>query len=50
MNINDGQKRSAIAASVVLGFLLVFGSFNRITFPAFVVIPGIQLLPHFLNR
>ncbi|KAK5272219.1 alpha 1,2 mannosyltransferase [Exophiala xenobiotica] len=44
------NKRSAIASCVVLGFLLVFGTFNRITFPAFVVIPGIQLLPHFLNR
>ncbi|KAJ9603425.1 alpha 1,2 mannosyltransferase [Cladophialophora chaetospira] len=43
-------KRSAIASSIVLGFLLVFGTFNRITFPAFVVIPGIKLLPHFLNR
>ncbi|ETI23644.1 hypothetical protein G647_05446 [Cladophialophora carrionii CBS 160.54] len=44
------NKRSAIASSIVLGFLLVFGTFNRITFPAFVVIPGIHLLPHFLNR
>ncbi|KIX09891.1 uncharacterized protein Z518_00972 [Rhinocladiella mackenziei CBS 650.93] len=44
------QKRTAIASSFVLGFLLVLGTFNRITFPAFVVIPGIQLLPHFLNR
>ncbi|EXJ87624.1 hypothetical protein A1O3_04585 [Capronia epimyces CBS 606.96] len=44
------NKRSAIASSIVLGFLLVFGTFNRITFPAFVVIPGIQLLPHFWNR
>ncbi|EXJ83746.1 hypothetical protein A1O1_07372 [Capronia coronata CBS 617.96] len=44
------NKRSAIASSIVLGFLLVFGTFNRITFPAFVVIPGMQLLPHFCNR
>ncbi|KAL2426500.1 GPI mannosyltransferase 4 [Exophiala dermatitidis] len=44
------NKRSAIASSVVLGFLVVFGTFNRITFPAFLVIPGIQLLPHFWNR
>ncbi|RVX69804.1 hypothetical protein B0A52_06449 [Exophiala mesophila] len=44
------DKRSAITASVVLGFLIVFGTFNRVTFPAFIVIPGIQLLPHFLNR
>jgi GPI mannosyltransferase 4 len=44
------QKRSAVASGAVLGFLLVFGTYNRITFPAFVVIPGIKLLPHFLNR
>ncbi|KIW97363.1 uncharacterized protein Z519_02755 [Cladophialophora bantiana CBS 173.52] len=44
------KKRSAIASSAVLGFLLVFGIFNRITFPAFVVIPGMHLLPHFWNR
>lgn len=44
------QKRSAIASCVVLGFLCVFGTFNRITFPVFFVIPGIQLLPHFLHR
>ncbi|KIX96793.1 uncharacterized protein Z520_07513 [Fonsecaea multimorphosa CBS 102226] len=44
------KKRSAIASSAVLGFLFVFGIFNRVTFPAFVMIPGIQLLPHFWNR
>ncbi|KAI1611931.1 alpha 1,2-mannosyltransferase Smp3 [Exophiala viscosa] len=44
------KKRSAIASCIVLGFLFVFGTFNRITFPAFIVIPGMQLLPHFLNR
>ncbi|KIW20464.1 hypothetical protein PV08_01039 [Exophiala spinifera] len=44
------NKRSAIASCVVLGFLVVFGTFNRITFPTFIVIPGIQMLPHFLNR
>lgn len=43
-------KRSYVTSSVLLGFLLVFGLFNRITFPAFLLIPGIQLLPHLWNR
>ncbi|RMZ80551.1 hypothetical protein DV737_g2917, partial [Chaetothyriales sp. CBS 132003] len=46
----SSQKRSSIGSSLVLGFLLVFGTFNRLTFPAFVVIPGLRLLPHFWNR
>ena len=29
---------------------MTFGVFNRITFPAFVLIPTLYLLPHFLNR
>jgi len=43
-------RRSYITSSLLLGFLLVFGLFNRITFPAFLLIPGIQLLPHLWNR
>lgn len=26
------------------------GVFNRITFPAFIVIPALQLVPHFVNK
>ena len=48
--LTPDQLRSSITPSIVLGFLLVFGTFNRITFPAFVVIPGIQLLPRFHDR
>ncbi|RMZ78601.1 hypothetical protein DV738_g3753, partial [Chaetothyriales sp. CBS 135597] len=44
------QKRSSIGSSAVLGFLIVFGTFNRVTFPAFIAIPGLRLLPHFRNR
>lgn len=48
---NDAvPRRLFIAAGLALGFLMVFGVFNRITFPAFLLIPGIQLLPHLLNR
>lgn len=43
-------RRLHIASGLALGFLLVFGVFNRITFPAFLLIPGIQVLPHLLNR
>lgn len=39
-----------ITSGLLLGFLGVFGFFNRITFPAFLLIPGTQLLPHLMNR
>jgi GPI mannosyltransferase 4 len=35
---------------MILGFLIVLGTFNRVTFPAFILIPGMRLLPHFLNK
>ncbi|KAI0103085.1 glycosyltransferase family 22 protein [Hypoxylon sp. NC0597] len=41
---------SSLAASTVLGIVAVFGVFNRITFPAFLLIPGLRLVPHFKNR
>lgn len=44
------QQRSSILSSAVLGVFVVFGVFNRITFPAFLLIPGIRLIPHFLQR
>ncbi|KAI1799939.1 glycosyltransferase family 22 protein [Daldinia bambusicola] len=43
-------QRSALVASTVLGILAVFGVFNRITFPAFLLIPGLRLIPHFIHR
>lgn len=43
-------RRSYVTSSLLLGFLLVFGLFNRITFPAFLLIPGMQLLPTLWNR
>ena len=45
-----GQQRSSVFSSGLLAFLIVFGVFNRITFPAFILIPGIRLLPHFLRK
>jgi GPI mannosyltransferase 4 len=44
------QNRSSILSCGVLSFIVIFGVFNRITFPAFIVIPGLQLLPHFLSK
>lgn len=44
------QNRSSVLSCGILSFIIVFGVFNRITFPAFILIPGLQLLPHFLSR
>ncbi|EEH10465.1 GPI mannosyltransferase [Histoplasma capsulatum G186AR] len=48
--ILENKQNSSIFACVVLSFLLVAGVFNRITFPAFVLIPGLRLVPHFLRK
>ena len=48
---NGAAPRSLFVTSgLALGFLVILGVFNRITFPAFLLIPGMQLLPHLLNR
>jgi len=39
--------RGSVLASTVLGIVAVFGVFNRITFPAFLLIPGLRLLPYY---
>jgi phosphatidylinositol glycan class Z len=44
------QKRSSILASSLLGFMVVVGVLNRITFPAFLLFPAVALLPHFLRK
>ncbi|OAA66017.1 glycosyltransferase family 22 protein [Niveomyces insectorum RCEF 264] len=43
-------QRSSLLAPAVLGIVVVFGVFNRITFPAFLLIPGLRLIPYFLHR
>jgi phosphatidylinositol glycan class Z len=50
LNANIVQKHTSPFASAILAFLVVFGSFNRITFPAFLVIPALRLIPHFLKK
>ncbi|EEH49759.2 glycosylphosphatidylinositol-alpha 1,2 mannosyltransferase [Paracoccidioides brasiliensis Pb18] len=48
--ILENKQHSSIFACAILSFVLVTGVFNRITFPAFVLIPGLKLVPHFLNK
>ncbi|KAH8894905.1 GPI mannosyltransferase 4 [Thozetella sp. PMI_491] len=43
-------RHSSFLASAVLGIVAVFGVFNRITFPAFLLIPGFRLIPYFLAK
>ncbi|KAI9746456.1 MAG: alpha 1,2 mannosyltransferase [Claussenomyces sp. TS43310] len=48
--IVEDKNRSSPFASGILGGLVVFGVFNRITFPAFLFIPGLRLVPHFWRK
>ena len=47
---NDLQDRSGVFPCMILAFLMVLGVFNRITFPAYILVPGFQLLPHFFRK
>ncbi len=44
------QQRGSVLASIVLGIVAVFGVFNRITFPAFLLIPGLRLLDYYRKK
>ncbi|PBP15971.1 Alg9-like mannosyltransferase [Diplocarpon rosae] len=48
--IVESKQRSSAFASAILAFVAVFGIFNRITFPAFLIIPGLRLIPHLIKR
>ncbi|KAI6250759.1 GPI mannosyltransferase [Erysiphe necator] len=48
--IIENKKRSSTFASAILALVAVFGIFNRITFPAFLLLPGIQVFPYLLKR
>ncbi|KAF5864932.1 alpha 1,2 mannosyltransferase [Aspergillus alliaceus] len=48
--IVENKRRSSVFSCAVLAFIAVAGVFNRITFPAFLAIPGLHLLPHFRRR
>ncbi|KAL8679221.1 MAG: hypothetical protein Q9186_004463 [Xanthomendoza sp. 1 TL-2023] len=43
----DNTHRSSLLSSALLGSLVAFGIFNRITVPAFLLPPALFLLPHF---
>ncbi|KAI1487780.1 Alg9-like mannosyltransferase [Biscogniauxia mediterranea] len=49
-NLPSSAVSSPLLAPIVLGVVAVFGVFNRITFPAFLLIPGLRLIPFFLKR
>lgn len=34
----------------MLGAMMVVGVFNRITFPTFIIVPALNLLPHFQRK
>ncbi|KAJ5693402.1 GPI mannosyltransferase 4 [Penicillium macrosclerotiorum] len=48
--VENKQQLSSFFSYVVLSFIAVVGVFNRITFPAFLLLPGLQLLPHFQRK
>ncbi|KAK6439510.1 alpha 1,2 mannosyltransferase [Oleoguttula sp. CCFEE 5521] len=48
--IRDDIAHTQNTACIVLAFHGVLGIFNRITFPAFILIPAAQLLPHLLHK
>ncbi|KAE8144756.1 putative alpha 1,2 mannosyltransferase [Aspergillus avenaceus] len=48
--IVDDKRRSSVFSCAVLSFISVAGVFNRITFPAFLALPGLLLLPHFRRK
>lgn len=41
------QQHTPLLAPTFLGIMVVFGFFNRITFPAFLLIPGLRLIPYY---
>jgi len=43
------SKSWVFLSPAALGLTIVFGVFNRITFPAFLILPAYRLVPHFLR-
>ncbi|RAH40879.1 glycosylphosphatidylinositol-alpha 1,2 mannosyltransferase smp3 [Aspergillus brunneoviolaceus CBS 621.78] len=48
--IAENKRHPPLFSCAVLSLIAVIGVFNRITFPAFVLVPGLQLLPHLWHR
>jgi len=47
---NHEPHRSGHISATLLGFLITCGVFTRITFPAFLILPGLQILPLLWRR
>ncbi|KAM3081073.1 alpha 1,2 mannosyltransferase [Clarireedia jacksonii] len=48
--IVENKKHTSVLPCAILAFVVIFGIFNRITFPAFLFIPGLRLIPHFIRK
>ena len=48
--IRENRKSTMASACIGLAFMGVLGIFNRITFPAFLIIPAVRLVPHLFVR
>ncbi|PYI27635.1 hypothetical protein BP00DRAFT_15656 [Aspergillus indologenus CBS 114.80] len=48
--IAENKRHSSLFSCAVLSLIAIIGVFNRITFPAFVLVPGLYLLPHLWRR
>lgn len=48
--IRDNPNHTMASACCGLAFMCVLGVFNRITFPAFLIVPALELLPHLFKR
>jgi len=48
--MREHSERTMIDCCCALSFLSILGTFNRITFPAFLVVPAVQLVPQLLVK
>lgn len=48
--IVEDKEHSGASACAALAFLVTLGVFNRITFPAYIIVPALQLAPHFKRK
>nr|POE65220.1 gpi mannosyltransferase 4 [Quercus suber] len=48
--IRDHDDRTLVRSCSLLAFLAVLGVFNRITFPAFIIVPVATLIPHLFTK
>ncbi|KAK3638444.1 alpha 1,2 mannosyltransferase [Elasticomyces elasticus] len=44
------EEHTQVTLCIALAFLGVLGVFNRITFPAFLLVPAVQLVPHLIKK